>query len=117
MIAAHSASRIIANKLNSASIDGTMSLNDALNEIKKSSTTKIISQPAIGFMRNEMSLADVLGHSLVDLSSDENLCSYDEETVWKSVSISAALLRRIIFNTSRVRSSYGQQSIHGNYIS
>ena len=82
-----------------------MSLNDALDEIKKSSTTKIISQPAIGFIRNEMSLADVLGHSLVDLSSDENLCSYDEDNVWKSVSISAALLRRIIFNTSRVRSS------------
>ena len=117
MIAAHSASRIIANKLNFASTDGTMSLNEALDEIKKSSTTKIISQPAIGFIRNEMSLADVLGHSLVDLSSDENLCSYDEDNVWKSVSISSALLRRIIFNTSRVRSSYGPQSIHCNYIS
>ena len=104
MIAAHSASRIVANKLNNA-IDGAMSLNDALDEIRKSSTTKFISQPAIAYMRNETSLADVLGHSLVDLSSDENLCSYDEDNVWKSVSISAALLRRIIFNTSRLRSS------------
>ena len=105
MIAAHSASRIVANKLNNASINGAMSLNDALDEIRKSSTTKFISQPAIAYMRNETSLADVLGHSLVDLSSDENLCSYDEDNVWKSVSISAALLRRIIFNTSRLRSS------------
>ena len=104
MIAAHSASRIVANKLNNA-IDGAMSLNDALDEIRKSSTTKFISQPAIAYMRNETSLADVLGHSLVDLSSDENLCSYNEDNVWKSVSISAALLRRIIFNTSRLRSS------------
>ena len=105
MIAAHSASRLVANELNSASIDGTMSLNNALQEIRRSSTTKFISQPAIAYMRNETSLADVLGHSLVDLSSDENLCSYDEDNVWKSVSISAALLRRIIFNTSRLRSS------------
>ena len=50
----------------------------------------------------ETEISEALKYVLVDLGSEHNLHLYDEISVKKSVSLSAAFLRKIEFNTSRI---------------
>ena len=50
----------------------------------------------------ETEISEALKYALVDLGSEKNLHLYDEISVKKSVSLSAAFLRKIEFNTSRI---------------
>ena len=50
----------------------------------------------------ETRFSEALKYVLVDLGSEKNLHLYDENSVKKYVSLSAAFLRRIEFNTSRI---------------
>ena len=70
-------------------------------QINRNCLFRISSISLIGDI-HESSLKESLHFDLIDLNHDDDLEFYNKQSIKKSPSISAALLRRIEYNTSRM---------------
>jgi len=103
LIGAHSASRVVQQLKNQQikNTDGQLSLDTALLQFNNPSLTKRITSLFLIGGTNE-SFKESLAFELIDLNHDDDLEFYSKQSIRKSPSISAALLRRIEYNTSRM---------------